>query len=356
MYERGLKLLLTWLSISAESAYAQTDVPTDTEQRDVEIESVSGRAQVLAQEQPDWAMLSPLSAVRSVAVDGFLPNVVYASAEGGRYVSFDFGQRWLHTSDDGGELFADPNRPGAAFADVEGTLAYTKSAGLNWDDIGSLPGRLLAVAPGDSDVLWANEAIFLLKSSDRGRSWARVPFPGPGSCCDEFVALTVRDVYASAFISQLSRSYDGGATWPLSTFADLYFVSSFAVSPRRPDVLYAGAAQADPVLGLTGLRKSVDGGRSWFAPSPEFEDARVGELALSSADGRLYMNASSSDDPDRFSVFVSADGGAHFAAAGVGLPAASVSQLIPHPTLRCSAFAIAEGRLYRTTNAGGSCW
>jgi photosystem II stability/assembly factor-like uncharacterized protein len=290
----------------------------------------------------------------TLVVDRWLPNVVYAGSSSGIFASWSLGERWSRAQL-GGQAYGvavDPNRPGSALAYSETALFETRNAGLTWHRLDvTLPGRLRAIAPGNSSVLWAEGSPFLYKSVDRGASWTRLDFGGPGGCCLDLLALSETDLYASAYYAQLQRSFDGGVTWPLTTFADLYMVPTFAVQRRHPEVVYAGSYLP---FGPSGLRKSTNGARTWTAPNADLASAQVRSVAVSDVDGRLYVVTSASDGRD--TLYISTDGGSSFEQAPADVFAGAASfGVVPHPSLRCVAFAETSTGLYRTTSAGGTC-
>jgi photosystem II stability/assembly factor-like uncharacterized protein len=154
----------------------------------------------------------------------------------------------------------------------------------------------LAVDPTDPDVVYAS-GKFLFKTTDGGESWRVLPFPSdwvgvlaidPANPQTLYAASSYRGVYRSLDGGEtwkvvwastedwveggiridpaggtihvqlgrgMLRSTDGGATWqwshPLSSR-----LTSFALDPVVPGVLYAGAD-------IEGIARSADGGRTW---------------------------------------------------------------------------------------------
>jgi len=115
--------------------------------------------------------------------------------------------------------------------------------------------------------------------------WQKVPGPWPVECDGSFRAIAVspkdpnRILLGSSHLEKgcgVYRSDDAGRTWAEKTaglqkvglFSKHYpAITSIAVAPSNPRVIYLGAAVPDP-LGLGGyLYKSSDGGETW-------EDAR----------------------------------------------------------------------------------
>lgn len=88
-------------------------------------------------------------------------------------------------------------------------------------------------------------------------------------------------------------------------------VTSLAVNPSNPDVLYAGTT--------AGVYKSTDGGESWFLSSQGMPESLVQALAIAPSDpDTLY--ASIGVLPTVAGVFRSTDGGETWTPASRGLP------------------------------------
>ncbi|MDB4990487.1 MAG: glycosyl hydrolase, repeat-containing protein [Myxococcaceae bacterium] len=307
--------------------------------------------------QTDWKWVGlGASSEASVALDRWLPNVAYASSGGGLYVSWTFGEHWTRLEQLGGySVLANPNRPGGAFAFSGSTLVETRNAGLSWQPVSTtLPGRLLAVAPGNTSVMWAEGSRYLYRSVDHGSTWTGLDFGGPGGCCVKMVALSEDDIYVSAVASQLQRSLDGGESWARSTFATLYLVGAYDVDQRSPEVVYAGNYLP---YGPTGLRKSSDGLETWSTPSAALANALVTDIATSPVDGRLYVVTSDNGSTTTSThLQISTDEGVNFTeTSSDAFAGAEVYRVVPHPRLRCVAFARTSRGLYRTANGGGTC-
>jgi len=114
----------------------------------------------------------------------------------------------------------------------------------------------------------------------------------------------------------LWQSTDTGNTWtPASALLKNVAVSSLAVDPGNPDVMYAGTGEGrsnDVALRGAGMFKSVDGGLSW-AMLPLTSPAVVGDnwshinhIAISSAGVIL---AATSDNSHNGFIYRSTDGG-----------------------------------------------
>ncbi len=214
-----------------------------------------------------WTPLFDEQAVYSigcVTVDPHNPQTIWVGTGenvGGRHASFgdgiyrsrDGGQTWqnlgLQESQHISEIIVHPQDPQTVFVAAQGPLwtaggdrgfFKTNDGGLTWRR--TLGNDLwtgvtdIAIDPRDPNVIYA-------ATWDRHRTVAAYMGGGPGS--------------------GIHRSNDGGETWqaltkglPESNMGKI----GIAVSPQRPDVVYA-AIELDRRTG--GCWRSVDGGQSW---------------------------------------------------------------------------------------------
>ncbi|MGW7266912.1 WD40/YVTN/BNR-like repeat-containing protein [Streptomyces sp. NPDC054842] len=184
----------------------------------------------------DWNLLG----VEAVAVDAAHPDRLYLAL--GTYA-----QSWAG--------------PGAVLRSEDRGATWTRTdldvrLGANEDGRGT--GERLLVDPRDSDTLWlGTRHDGLLKSTDRGASWSRVPaFPARPSATGQGVTLLVaagRTLYAgwgdgdgTAGTANLYRTADG-ATWeavpgqPSGTSARIPVRAAFDAHTRELYVTYADA-------------------------------------------------------------------------------------------------------------------
>ncbi len=184
-----------------------------------------------------------------------------------------------------GHLSPDPDRPGAA---VIGTTTVggplndvwrTADAGETWQPAGlALAGRVRGMlrAEADADVIYVVHTQGALRSDDGGASFTPITLgppeengrPEPVGTDIVLLATDPADplIVWSSFVrfptSYLLRSADGGVSWQvMAEFSD------------GPDTLIIDPASGEMLLSmaLEGLRRSVDGGRTWaqeFFPEP----------------------------------------------------------------------------------------
>jgi photosystem II stability/assembly factor-like uncharacterized protein len=214
---------------------------------------------------------------------------------------------WLSRSADGGVTWSDVTHQGetptallvhpadsrevaVGFTSLTGNGLYvTRDGGGTWRKY-VLGHRVDAVAgdPAVADRVWIGTPDGLYRSDDGGAHITKVT-DGAVS------AITVdrrRPQRIVAGGAALRVSTDGGRTFRTGKAGPLAMrVSSLLVSPRDPDVLYAGTAsywQSGLLLGGRGVLRSADGGRTWQNVSSGLQNTAVLGLTVSPDGGWLY--------------------------------------------------------------------
>jgi subtilisin family serine protease len=218
-----------------------------------------------------------------------------------------FRELWLSRSADGGATWsdvthrgetptallvhpADPREISIGFTSRDGDGLYvTRDGGQTWRKY-ALGHEVDAVAgdPGDADRIWIGTPDGLYRSDDGGAHITKVT-DGAVS------AITIdrrnpQRIVAGGAVLRVST--DGGRTFRTGNAGPLVMrVSSLLVSPRDPDVLYAGTTsywQNGLLLGGRGVLRSADGGRTWQNVSSGLQNTAVLSLAVSPDGGWLY--------------------------------------------------------------------
>lgn len=127
--------------------------------------------------------------------------------------------------------------------------------------------------PGEnSPEQFGDQSLGLIRSDDTARTWENISLTGEADFHD--LAVAPRDtnrIYANNF-GIVHRSDDGGRTWSEGAGIDAWDI---AVDPTDPDTVYASSS--------LGLQISTDGGET-FDPDPDAP--RIGLIALFD-DGRI---------------------------------------------------------------------
>lgn len=190
-----------------------------------------------------------------------------------------------------------------------GGVLKSRDAGRHFDAVNdgltNLAIAALAVDPVHCEIVYAGAfGSGIFKTVDGGRTWTATSETAPTVLWLAVDPMRPSIVYAGlqgGFV--LRRSVDGGATWfNASRGIPAVGVWSIQVDRAHPDVLYAGTAGA-------GGFKSTDGGATWQAmPLPSI----VWALAIDPRDSSVVYAGTNGDG-----VWRSSDGGASFTPVGV---------------------------------------
>ncbi len=200
--------------------------------------------------------------VAALALDPQHPETVYAGTDAkGVVKSTDGGASWRAAGLQGtnvGPLMLDPQHPETLYAGTDEDGAFsTTDGGRTWRSLALGRGaELLALDPRKSAKLYAGSVGRILTSPDAGRSW-RATGRGPGAASVWALAVDARTGTAYAGIGGGIAKRAGGRWRTVNTDQS---VTTLAVDPQDPDVVYAGEGGD-----RAGLLKSTDGGRSWRA-------------------------------------------------------------------------------------------
>ena len=216
-----------------------------------------------------WDQISDLEGADPMGwvVDPTDPKKMYAGGHPGFYRSEDGGETWsqdnsgLPATDVHG-LGMDPQDPDTLYASIMGAGLYrTTEAGGRWELVNADVGVMgpILVDPRDSEALYvAGMEGDFYRSEDGGKSWDELGTIPGGMATWVSQSLEDPDILYAAN-GGVAKSTDGGESWRPMDEGLPEGVSTVAVAPDDPRVVYAG------VLDGTEARvyRSEDGGESW---------------------------------------------------------------------------------------------
>jgi photosystem II stability/assembly factor-like uncharacterized protein len=230
---------------------------------------------------------------RAVSVDPYNSNTLYFGAvkKLGLYRSTNYGAGWSKTGDSNwdvavGAISTDPYHQGRVFAGIlsnntDSYLLQSSDGGVNWSPAGSLSiwGRIAFSPDGKTDLVGVDyDGPYM--SNNGGRSW----FPskqGLSGFSVTGVALSPKApdlLYAGLYGLGVYKSNNGGYSWsPASGVLGNNNTLSVAVDPANSSVVYAG-------MDGSGVYRTTNGGNSWAALTSGYP---VASAPLSEPNGAL---------------------------------------------------------------------
>jgi hypothetical protein len=282
-----------------------------------------------------------LAAITVSSLTATRKGIVYAGTPTGLVSSSDGGRTWsapLWWWPDAA-IAIDPNEPsilelGSAYGVVRST-----DGGRSWTMQNGTPTRALAFAGGSSTTLYAGtESEGVSRSDDAGASWINSSVGLAGGLILSLATDPAGHLYAGTRGGWVFASDNQGRSWTKSkASASSGDVESIVIDPHTPSTLYASA------LGVRGILKSTDGGRSWG-------ERRLGGFIRTvaidpAAPATLYAGAQDG-------IFKSTDAGVSWTRSG--LSGAWVSSIAVDPATS-TVFANTSQGFFRTSN-GGADW
>ncbi len=281
-------------------------------------------------------------------------------AEQGGLVTADVHRQllWRYIGPEGNRVSAVAGVPGDPLVyyagAASGGIFKTTDGAVSWDSIfdGQPVASIgsLAVAPSDSNVVWAGTGepfiglssfisigAGIYKSTDAGKSWALMGLERTGRIArvvidpgnpDVVLACALGHAYGPQPERGVFRTTDGGKTWDRVLFVDENTgCSDLAMNPKNPRILFAGMWQLElHTWGResggpgSGLFVSRDGGTTWGRLSGRGLPTRpVGKVAVAIAPSnpdRVYALIETGDgvpwngsETDRGQIWRSENGG-----------------------------------------------
>jgi photosystem II stability/assembly factor-like uncharacterized protein len=298
-----------------------------------------------------WTRLGPEGTIEALAVDPKDSSILYAGTNGGKvYKSTDGGKNWksvdLMSSFKIMDLVINPNDSNTIYAGTGRGVFRSRDGGQNWTLVNSgltYPTvKALAIDPKDSSTLYAGtwgNGVF--KNTRREVEWNEL---NTGLNRPFIYALAVDKnnpsfVYAGTPNGVL-KSMDGGMTWSAVTPQPAPTnISALVIAPEDSNKLYAAANNWIPQKGYaSSLLKSTDGGKTWSTVDSGLPQNQLRALAVNPADpSTLYVGTETG-------VFHSSDGGATWSEMNTGLTSKDVFALAVDP--------VNPNKLYAGTASG----
>ena len=201
--------------------------------------------------------------VKSISIDAVQANVLTMGAFRDIYRSFDYGATWgiLYQFDFATGVLSiaqDPVSTNTMYI-ATNTHGLMKSidGGYTWNRTAvSQISTVVAIGPGDPQVVLASGFNGLVKSTDGGAAW-RTTLDVPYGSAIVFDAANPGTVYASFGYNGVYVSNDGGETWsPANAGLPTLQINALAIDSDN-GILYAGTEGA-------GIFVSYDGGQIWL--------------------------------------------------------------------------------------------
>ena len=239
---------------------------------------------------------------------------------------------------------------------TSGIFFKTTNAGLNWTNNSTgLPEGLscLAVAPNNSNIIYAGDSQGVHRSTDAGATFTKLPTTGlPAFTLINSIAVDPTNssvVYAGA--NGLFKSIDGGNNWTvLNIPVNNASVHAIVFNPSTPSTMYAGSD--------AGVFRSTDSGSTWTTLN-NFGTANVPfviSLAIDpTATSTIYAGTLGSG------LFKTTNGGSSWQATNNGITTGFggnplvVDDVIIDPFNSSTLYVNVVGRINKSIN-GGTSW
>jgi photosystem II stability/assembly factor-like uncharacterized protein len=301
-------------------------------------------------------------------------KVIYAVVkEQGIYRSTDGGYRWeaaeraFETVE---SLAIDPKDPSILYACIWDGILKSTDSGTTWEliavgkDTLPEPAHVLAVVPDNNQIIYAGTEGGVYRSSNGGQKWeARNNYMADTPIYS--LAIGSRDgnlIYAAGKGAEIWRSTDGGSS-PWEKLSSGYFreaIYALALHPENSQRIYAGTNESTVVL-------SNNGGRNWQPRNWGLEyrllSLKISSLAIDPRDPRIiYAGTGFRSNLNGHGIYKSTDGGLNWKSINNGLPVDDmhlggyyIQAIAIDPTDSQIIYAAGFGGLYKSTD-GGQLW
>jgi photosystem II stability/assembly factor-like uncharacterized protein len=231
-----------------------------------------------------WRLLSGLDGflARAIRTSSTDPSAVYAAGMTCRCVSIPcFG----HTS-------------------CTPTVLRSHNSGESWassgDGLSGFQLTSILVDSFDPTRLLSGGDFGAFASADGGAHWTSantglescpwVTSLTAGGSRNVFYAATGRYIEGSHGCG-VFRTDDGGRTWRPTSLQNV-FVTSVAIDPSRPDVVYAGVSKPGPLYPDGGVFRTSDGGQTWEGIGVGLPDSGVLQIVVEPSGNGIHAGTS----------------------------------------------------------------
>jgi photosystem II stability/assembly factor-like uncharacterized protein len=316
----------------------------------------------------------PNAALHDLAIDPMDTATLYAGHDApGISKSKNSAGSWDWTTSQNGlggythipRVVLDPTSPPRIYASGSGAF-ISQDRGESWDVISdelALESALLYMHPTDASSLYAHSFMpdltyRIFKTTNRGASWTVLGTAGlpasPQINLFRVDPLTPGTLYLHAVNVGIFRSVDDGTSWNLlyDTSPALNIetdIEELIIDTATPTTLYIVERRVDESTQALDveIRKSVDGGTTWFGIGEHMwdklfmDEARPNRLYAAYVDG--FMDG----------LFRSTDSGSNWSKINSGLD--DLLDLVVDPDTSSKVYAASEGGILRSTD-GGATW
>jgi photosystem II stability/assembly factor-like uncharacterized protein len=322
-----------------------------------------------------WTTEGPYGAsVKTIAVHPNVPGtLLIGTIENGIYKTNTAGESWVHIESDIvpttlRKIVYHPLRPDTVYATAEGGVFLSGDGGNNWADI-SPPGRsgqefrAIVLDPRHPHVILTGGVFDRWKSTDGGQSWIEFSIDPewPGGPDHEIDAMAIDPINTNIvylvtpdaeFGRGIYKSTDQGETWfNVHNKSDSSGGGTdVAIDWANPQTVYY--ARIDDLRVSAGhfLSKSTDAGASWFDISPpNLSLWGVFTLYISPWDHNTIFAGTVNDG-----LYKSTNGGASWAPADSGLNTHGCSALASDAGGDVIYLGLFYDGIYKSINRGSS--
>jgi uncharacterized repeat protein (TIGR01451 family) len=232
----------------------------------------------------------------TLVVDATAPTTFYAGTRRGAFKSTDGDATWVPINNG---LVATviysvaiaPITPSTVYAGSSQWLTFSTDSGTTWIGLAGVFATVFAIDPQSPATLYRSigDVDGLFKSTDGGLTWIAknnglknrsisTITIDPVTPTTLYVGTTVANLGATNELNGgIFKSTNGGETWtPTNTgfptsHGDVISISSLAIDPKTPTILYAGVSAVNinspRLIPFSNIFKSTDGGATWTALS-----------------------------------------------------------------------------------------